>query len=227
MTDIQQVQAPQQVLTLPQAIDIVQEAQWDPGRSAEYRTGYFDAYKEIIAAFQAAQPVSASGTEGVQEPTGWDYFWLVELRPAFEGHPNFPATYYAGWMSGSLDPAKTQDPLAAARFARKEDAEQVAQKLGHTLSCVWAAVEHGFATPTGEAAGAAVQPTPDECKTGNVLLDLMMKHRFGTTQWPENWMAVRNLLIDAQRLAAGAVQPASLSGVAAPAPCAKEDGQHG
>lgn len=91
-------------------------------------------------------------TQGAPTPAPFDFHWLVELRPAFAHHPHFDATYYAGWMADPMDAAKTKDPLAAARFARKEDAEQVADKLGHTLSCIWTAVEHGFA--------AGIQPTP-------------------------------------------------------------------
>jgi len=87
---------------------------------------------------------SSRGVPASQPP--FTFHWLVELRPAFEGHPHFEATYYAGWMEHPLEAAKTKDPLAAARFARKEDAERVAKKLGHTLSCVWQAIEHGFST---------------------------------------------------------------------------------
>lgn len=82
-----------------------------------------------------------------------EFAWLVELRPAFEGHPPFPATYYAGWMDG-MEGEKTQDAFAAPRFLRKEDAEKVAGELLGTLSCAWRAVEHGFATayqPVGAA----------------------------------------------------------------------------
>ena len=72
------------------------------------------------------------------------YYWLIELVPAFDGHPPFPATYYAGWMETSLNAAMTADPHAAPKWTRKADAEAVAAKLGHTISCVWKAVEHGF-----------------------------------------------------------------------------------
>jgi hypothetical protein len=69
-------------------------------------------------------------------------YWLVELRPAFDGHPAFDPTYYAGWMDGPSDAAKTHDVHASAKFTSKEAAQQVAAKLGHTLSCAWEAVEH-------------------------------------------------------------------------------------
>jgi hypothetical protein len=82
------------------------------------------------------------------------FYWLVELRPAFDGHPAFPPTYYAGWMDSPLEAAKTQDVYATPRFTRKDDAERVAKQLGHTLSCVWQAVEHGFHDNTPTAANA-------------------------------------------------------------------------
>jgi hypothetical protein len=99
----------------------------DPGW---HRVGPVEMVK--VAANPASQPFT--------------FHWLVELRPAFDHHPPFQATYYAGWMEHPLEATKTHDPLAAVRFARKEDAERVAGKLGHTLSCIWKAVEHGFAT---------------------------------------------------------------------------------
>lgn len=67
--------------------------------------------------------------------------WLIELRPAFKGHPPFPATYYAGWMNGP-ECARTHDARSAPRFARKEDAEKVAGHLLGTLSCIWKAVAY-------------------------------------------------------------------------------------
>jgi hypothetical protein len=76
--------------------------------------------------------------------TSVEFYWLVELRPAFDGHPPFPATYYAGYREDPLGAAKTTDPNACPKWARKEDAEKVAEKLGGTLSCIWQAVEHGF-----------------------------------------------------------------------------------
>jgi hypothetical protein len=95
---------------------------------------------------EVVDALSAPQAGGDETPVAWDYCWLVELRPAFEGHPSFPATYYAGWKDG-LDAAKTADPNAAPRFTRKEDAERVAAKLGHTLSCVWKASTDSPAPP--------------------------------------------------------------------------------
>lgn len=91
-------------------------------------------------------PVEMVTAAAIHASQPFTFHWLVELRPAFDHHPPFQATYYAGWMEHPLEATKTHDPLAAVRFARKEDAERVAGKLGHTLSCVWKAVEHGFAT---------------------------------------------------------------------------------
>ena len=71
-------------------------------------------------------------------------FWLVELRPAFEGHPPFQATYYSGYRFDPLNEAKTHDPNRAARFLYRYDAHVVATKLMPTKSCVWMATEHIF-----------------------------------------------------------------------------------
>ena len=71
-------------------------------------------------------------------------FWLVELRPAFEGHPPFQATYYSGYRFDPLNEAKTHDPNRAARWMYKYDADVVAMKLMPTKSCVWKATEHIF-----------------------------------------------------------------------------------
>jgi hypothetical protein len=86
----------------------------------------------------------AAASESGSLTAGFNFYWLVELRPAFAGHPGFEATYYAGYMDGP-EAAKTRDPNAAPKWERKVDAEAVASKIGHTLSCVWEAVEHGFA----------------------------------------------------------------------------------
>jgi hypothetical protein len=48
--------------------------------------------------------------------------WLVELVPAFEEHPPFQTTYYAGYRFDLLNEAKTFDPNRAARFLYKYDA---------------------------------------------------------------------------------------------------------
>jgi hypothetical protein len=81
-----------------------------------------------------------------------NFYWLIELRPAFEGHPAFNPTYYAGWQVSPVEAAKTYDVHASPKFTRKKDAETVADALGacHTLSCVWKAVEHGFDTSAVE-----------------------------------------------------------------------------
>jgi hypothetical protein len=71
-------------------------------------------------------------------------FWLVELRPAFDGHPPFPPTYYGGYRFDPLNEAKTTDPNRAARFMYKYDADVVAMKLLPTKSCIWKATEHVF-----------------------------------------------------------------------------------
>lgn len=111
-----------------------------------------------IAATANVQPVTA------QEPVnGVQTFWLVELRPAFEGHPAFAPTYYAGWMESALEAAKTTDVHAAPKFTSKEDARRVAERLGHTLSCTWEAVEHGFhGWPTPPAAHTDTPPAVAE-----------------------------------------------------------------
>jgi hypothetical protein len=85
-----------------------------------------------------------------------NFYWLIELRPAFEGHPAFNPTYYAGWQVSPVEAAKTYDVHASPKFTRKKDAETVADALGacHTLSCVWKAVEHGFDTSAVETSPA-------------------------------------------------------------------------
>jgi hypothetical protein len=89
-----------------------------------------------------------------------NFYWLIELRPAFEGHPAFNPTYYAGWQVSPVEAAKTYDVHASPKFTRKKDAETVADALGacHTLSCVWKAVEHGFDT-------SAVETKTEPCDT--------------------------------------------------------------
>jgi hypothetical protein len=94
-------------------------------------------------------------------------YWLVELRPAFDGHPSFAPTYYAGWMESPVEATKTTDVHASPKFTRKEDAQRVAKQLGHTLSCVWEAVEHGFydrpaaANSGGQTGGDALKAMID------------------------------------------------------------------
>lgn len=86
-----------------------------------------------------------------------NFYWLLELVPAFVGHAPFRTTYYAGYMIGPVEAGTTQDVHASPKFTRKADAEAVAEKLigAHTLSCVWKAVEHGFDESTsGEGDGA-------------------------------------------------------------------------
>jgi hypothetical protein len=70
--------------------------------------------------------------------------WLVELVPAFEEHPPFQTTYYAGYRFDLLNEAKTFDPNRAARFLYKYDADIAAMKLLPSKSCVWRAREHMF-----------------------------------------------------------------------------------
>ena len=70
--------------------------------------------------------------------------WLVELRPAFEGHPPFPTTYYSGYQLDELRAGTTLDPNRAAQFRYKYDADVVAMRLLPTKSCVWRATEHIF-----------------------------------------------------------------------------------
>lgn len=116
-------------------------------RQSNYASHWLDMVRNAVAQADARVKelaCTADGVSGTPALQPFTFHWLVELRPAFDGHPHFEATYYAGWLD--VEPAKTRDPLAAARFARKEDAERVAEKLGHTLSCVWKAVEHGFAS---------------------------------------------------------------------------------
>ena len=104
------------------------------------------------------------------------FYWVVELRPAFGGHPAFPPTYYAGWMKSPLDAARTYDVHASPKFTSKEDAQRVADKLGHTLSCVWRAVEHGFhaaahPAPTGQPEQICDCENP-EPKSGPALVSM-------------------------------------------------------
>jgi hypothetical protein len=52
-------------------LDIIDEAQCDPGRSVEYRTGYFDAYKEIRAALSSSpSPAREEAGEDASSASG-------------------------------------------------------------------------------------------------------------------------------------------------------------
>jgi hypothetical protein len=77
-------------------------------------------------------------------------FWVIELTPAFPGHPPFPTTYYAGGREalGSAEQAKVQDIGTAPLWKSKEAAERVLSTLLHTKSCVWRVVEYAD-TPAG------------------------------------------------------------------------------
>jgi hypothetical protein len=71
-------------------------------------------------------------------------FWVIELAPAFQGHPPFPTTYFAGSMEalGSREYAKVQDLGMAPRWKSKDAAQRVVDTMLHTISCVWRVVEY-------------------------------------------------------------------------------------
>lgn len=123
---------------------------------------------------EQAKATLAHGVPASPEPHPFTFHWLVELRPAFHHHPPFPATYYAGWIDG-IEAAKTTDPLEAVRFTSKDHAERMAKRLGFTLSCVWTAVEHGFATD-----GVRGAPQPD-------LKDLLDRFQRQAQRFGELW----------------------------------------
>jgi hypothetical protein len=71
-----------------------------------------------------------------------DKQYVIQLVPAFQPHPEFKVTYYAGYVKPpKFAPEETHDIVAAARWVDKEEAQQVASFLLNTLSCVWRVVE--------------------------------------------------------------------------------------
>jgi hypothetical protein len=68
--------------------------------------------------------------------------FVIQLVPAFPGHPEFEVTYYAGFVCPpDFEAQKTHDVGAAARWIDREDAERVASQLLNTKSCIWKVVE--------------------------------------------------------------------------------------
>jgi hypothetical protein len=68
--------------------------------------------------------------------------FVIQLIPAFQPHPEFPVTYYAGYFkSPKWEPEQTNDIHAAARWSAKDEAQKVADTLLPSISCVWKVVE--------------------------------------------------------------------------------------
>jgi hypothetical protein len=68
--------------------------------------------------------------------------FVIQLVPAFQPHPEFPVTYYAGYFkSPKWEAEQTNDIHAAARWSAKDEAQKVADALLPSLSCVWKVVE--------------------------------------------------------------------------------------
>lgn len=68
--------------------------------------------------------------------------FVIQLVPAFDGHPEFTVTYYAGILKPPCFEAHTtHDVGAAARWIDREEAEKVAGHLMNTKSCIWKVVE--------------------------------------------------------------------------------------
>lgn len=88
-----------------------------------------------------------SSNLATEQPTKTRFYWLIELRPAFEGHPPYPATYYAGYELSAGNMAWTTNPNLAPKWMSKDAAECVSKQLCHTLSGIWQAVEHGSEEP--------------------------------------------------------------------------------
>jgi hypothetical protein len=157
--------APVRMLTDDEATQVTREA---ARGSAIKRAGttslrVADAIQRKFIEVNGLSPAVAHEPKSNESP--FTFHWLVELRPAFEGHPAFPATYYAGWIDG-IEAAKTTDPMEAVRFTSKEHAERMAKRLGFTLSCVWQAIEHGFASrEVNGLAPAVAAPSFDGVKT--------------------------------------------------------------
>ncbi len=99
-----------------------------------------------IAAARELRRLSAS--EGADR-----FCWLVEL---FLPEGNSLGLYHTGFTDLSGGSRSTQDPHKAKRYS-KAQAETAAEKLGHTLSGVWRAIEHGFQSMRGQSE-AAVEP---------------------------------------------------------------------
>lgn len=62
--------------------------------------------------------------------------WVIRLRSVLSRQPEFPATYFDG-RCPAVEPGRTQDLRAAARWASREAAQAVADGLLGTLSCMW------------------------------------------------------------------------------------------
>lgn len=72
-----------------------------------------------------------------------EFCWLVELFEG-DGTGNSAGWYHTGFVDIGGHSRTTKSPYEARRYATREQAEQIAAKLGTTLTGTWKAVEHGF-----------------------------------------------------------------------------------
>lgn len=66
--------------------------------------------------------------------------WAIQLCPAFEAHPPFPDTFYAGYRVSAMEAAQTSDREHVPTWSQRDAARAVADSLLPTKSCVWKVV---------------------------------------------------------------------------------------
>ena len=134
---------------------------WD---TAAYPT-LEDALSELAAAFQCTNEdthVAPPAPEAGEPETETMYCWLVELAGPLVRQP----AYHTGFTDLHSESRSTTNPHEAKKYATKEQAVAVAQKLGFNLVGTWGAVEHGFerpiATPPVQRDAEPVAPLLDD-----------------------------------------------------------------
>lgn len=107
-----------------------------------------DRASEVIAEIKDNLKAALKGdirypTKHISRPSKYrDPSFVIQLVPAFPGHPEFAVTYYAGFVCPpNFDAQKTHDIGAAARWIDRDEAEKVAEILLNTKSCIWKVVE--------------------------------------------------------------------------------------
>lgn len=125
----------------------IMETAWSAATKTERDRCCWIVYEQCESDTEAQRAINAIwGSPQSEEkeegpPLG---FWVIELTPAFAGHPSFPSTFYAGGREGlgSAELARVTDIDTAPRWKSKEAAERIVSSLLPTKSCVWRTAEY-------------------------------------------------------------------------------------
>lgn len=110
------------------------------------------------------------------------FCWLVELFEG-DGSGNSAGWYHTGFTDIGGHARTTKNLHDARRYRTREQAEQVAAKLGHTLTGTWRAVEHGFQV--------RVQPSVPDKRDALLLAANCCESIYAPGTWDEDddrWM---------------------------------------